>query len=245
MKIAALSDIHGNLAALEAVLDDIERQGADVIVNLGDILSGPLYPSQTADRLMQLRLPTIRGNHERQLLGADRTRMGLSDRFAREALSEEHLAWVSALPATLWLESDVLLVHGTPQDDLSYFLETVTADGCRTATHGEVRRRAAEVEATLILCGHTHLARSMQLADGRFIVNPGSVGLPAYEDTHPFAHRMETGTPHARYASVTRSPRGWEVEFRAVEYDWHAAAELAAANGRPDWEAALRTGFCS
>ena len=85
MKIAALSDIHGNLPALEAVLDDIERQGADVIVNLGDILSGPLYPSQTADRLMQLGLPTIRGNHDRQLLGADGTRMGPSDRYARSA----------------------------------------------------------------------------------------------------------------------------------------------------------------
>ncbi|MEX3938401.1 metallophosphoesterase [Paraburkholderia sp. BR10937] len=244
MKIAALSDIHGNLPALEAVFDDIERQGADVIVNLGDILSGPLYPSQTADRLMRLGLPTIRGNHERQLLGADGTHMGPSDRFARGVLSEEQLAWVGALPATLWLESDVLLVHGTPQDDLSYFLETVTASGCRTATHSEVRRRAAEVEAALILCGHTHLARSMQLADGRLIVNPGSVGLPAYEDAHPFAHRMESGTPHARYASVTRTLRGWEVEFRTVEYDWHAAAERAASNGRPDWAAALRTGYC-
>ncbi|PVX75607.1 metallophosphoesterase family protein [Paraburkholderia unamae] len=244
MKIAALSDIHGNLAALEAVLADIQQQGADVIVNLGDILSGPLYPSQTADLLMRLGLPTIRGNHERQLLGADPARMGPSDRFARGVLSAAQLAWVRDLPATLRLDDDVLLVHGTPQDDLSYFLETVMASGCRTATHDEVRRRAADAEATLILCGHTHLQRTMKLADGRLIVNPGSVGLPAYEDSQPFAHRMEAGSPHARYASVTRSPRGWEVEFRAVEYDWHAAADLAASNGRPDWERALRTGYC-
>lgn len=243
MKIAALSDIHGNLPALEAVLADIGRQGADIVVNLGDILSGPLYPSQTADRLMQLGLPTIRGNHERQL-GMDPSRMGASDRYAHQVLSAAHLAWVRDLPATLWLEDDVLLVHGTPQDDLSYFLETVTSDGCRTATHDEVRRRAADVEAALILCGHTHLQRSMTLADGRLIVNPGSVGLPAYEDSHPFSHRMEMGTPHARYASITRTPRGWDVAFRSVEYDWHAAADLAAAHDRPDWESALRTGYC-
>lgn len=72
MKIAALSDIHGNLAALDAVLDavldDVRRRGADVIVNLGDILSGALHPAETADRLIALDLPTIKGNHERQLL---------------------------------------------------------------------------------------------------------------------------------------------------------------------------------
>jgi putative phosphoesterase len=244
MKIAALSDIHGNLAALDAVLADIEQQGADVIVNLGDILCGPLYPSQTADRLMQLGLPTIRGNHERQLLAEDPSQMGPSDRFARAALSPAQLAWVRDLPATLWLQDDVLLVHGTPQDDLSYFLETVTASGCRTATHDEVTRRAGNTEATLILCGHTHLQRSMTLADGRLIVNPGSVGLPAYADIHPFAHRMEMGSPHARYASVTKSPRGWEATFHSVAYDWHAAADFAARNGRAEWETALRTGYC-
>lgn len=71
MKIAAISDIHGNLGALEAVFDDIREQGADLVVNLGDILSGALYPAQTADRLMPLGLPTIRGNHERQVLRGD------------------------------------------------------------------------------------------------------------------------------------------------------------------------------
>ncbi|ASW00933.1 metallophosphoesterase family protein [Paraburkholderia aromaticivorans] len=244
MKIAALSDIHGNLAALNAVLDDAHRQGADVIVNLGDILSGALYPSQTADRLIPLGLPTISGNHERQLLTGELSRMGLSDRFANQCLRDDQLAWIRALPSTLRLAGDVLLVHGTPQDDLSYFLETVTASGCRVATHDEVKSRAGEADATLILCGHTHLQRSIKLDDGRLIVNPGSVGLQAYADDLPFPHRMEMGSPHARYASVTRTASGWDVEFRAVEYDWNAAATIAALNGRPDWETALRTGYC-
>ena len=244
MKIAALSDIHGNLAALNAVLDDVRRQGADVIVNLGDILSGALWPSETADRLMPLQFPTIKGNHERQLLAADLSRMRMSDRFARDALRTDQLAWVEALPATLRLEGDVLLVHGTPQDDLTFFLETVTADGCRPATIDEINRRATDADAALILCGHTHVARSMKLADGRLIVNPGSVGLQGYTDTDPFPYRVEAGSPHARYAMVTKTPGGWEAEFRKVEYDWDKAADLAVSNGRSEWEAPLRSGFC-
>lgn len=244
MKIAALSDIHGNLAALDAVLDDAHRQGADVIVNLGDIFSGALYPCQTADRLMPLGLPTIRGNHERQLLSSDPSRMGLSDRFARRSLRDDQLAWIRDLPSTLKLAEDVMLVHGTPESDLNYFLDTVTEHGCRVATVDEVESRAGDANAGLILCGHTHLQRLMRLDDGRLIVNPGSVGLQAYEDSLPFPHRMEMGSPHARYGLVTRTASGWDVDFRAVDYDWQEAANVAALNGRPDWETALRTGYC-
>jgi putative phosphoesterase len=244
MKIAAISDIHGNLAALDAVLADIHSVGVDLIVNLGDILSGPLYPAQTADRLMPLGLPTIRGNHERQILDGDHMPMGLSDRFAFDALKDGHLTWLASLPTSLELEHDVLLVHGTPGNDLAYFLETVEPSGCRPATRDEVRHRINDAAATLILCGHTHLQRSMRLDGGPLIVNPGSVGLQAYEDVHPFPHRVEMGSPHARYALITRNAFEWDVVFRAVEYDWHAASTLAASNGRPDWAVALQTGRC-
>jgi putative phosphoesterase len=244
MKIAVISDIHGNLAALDAVLDDARSQGVDLIVNLGDILSGALYPSETADRLMALNLPTIKGNHERQLLAGDPARMGASDRFAHHALRDDQRAWLSGLPATLKLADDVLLVHGTPASDLDYFLETVTQSGCGAATRAEVENRAGSAQARLILCGHTHLQRSMQLDDGRLIVNPGSVGLPAYADEHPLPHRMEAGTPHARYAIVTKHASRWYAEFRVVDYDWNEAANVAASNQRPEWEKALRTGFC-
>lgn len=216
VKIAILSDIHGNLAALDAMLDEVRWQGADLIVNLGDILSGPLYPSETADRLMSLGFPTIKGNHERQLLAADLSGMRKSDRLAREALRADQLAWIQALPFTQRLDDGVLLVHGTPHDDLAFFLETVSADGCRPATHEEVSRRAAGTDAALILCGHTHVARAMKLADGRLIVNPGSVGLQGYTDTDPFPHRVETGSPHARYAMVTKnSANGKSISARS------------------------------
>jgi predicted phosphodiesterase len=150
--------------------------------------------------------------------------------------------WIG-LTGTLTLD-DVLLVHGTPDDDLTYFLETVTESGCREATPAEVRRRAGDTASKLILCGHTHIQRAMKLVEGRLIVNPGSVGLQAYEDHHPFPHRIEMGSPHARYALVTPTGSEWKVEFRTVEYDRDEAARTAKANGRLDWFVALRSGYC-
>ena len=242
MRIAAISDIHGNLNALEAVLADIARRDVDVTVNLGDIVSGHLQPRATAAHLMGLGLPTIRGNHERQLL-RDPARMGVSDAFARAQLLPEQLDWIAALPATLRLHKDVLLVHGTPTSDLVYFLDSVTPQGSRAATPAEVAERAGSTDAALILCGHTHMPRSMRLDDGRLVVNPGSVGLQAYDDDHGHPHVMENGTPHARYAIAEQGADGaWTAHFHAVAYDWEQAARLALANGRPDWVTPLRTG---
>ena len=84
MRIAVIADIHGNLGALDAVLADIEGQAVERTVNLGDVVSGPLQPCETADRLMNLAITTISGNHERQLLTFPRENLGESDRFATE-----------------------------------------------------------------------------------------------------------------------------------------------------------------
>ena len=95
-KIAVLSDIHGNLPALKAVLADAEQLGCRQFVNLGDILSGPLWPSETADFLIPLDWPTIAGNHERQVLTDPEDRIGRSDKFTKSACSK---AFVTACPA--------------------------------------------------------------------------------------------------------------------------------------------------
>lgn len=254
MRIAVVSDIHGNLPALEAVLADIASAGVDLTVNLGDILSGPLWVAETADRLMALRLPTISGNHERQLLNVPRERMGASDAHAASRLGEHHRAWLAALPATLQLSDEVFCCHGTPTSDLQYFLETVTPDragadapGVRAATLAEADERAGNTlrghPAGVILCGHSHVPRVLRLSDGRLVVNPGSVGLQAFDgaDVHP--HAVENRSPHARYALMTRSPAGWRIDLRSLPYDHEAAARLAEAHDRRDWAHALRTGF--
>lgn len=242
MKLAIISDIHGNIAALDAVLADIAACGVDQTVNLGDIVSGPLFPEETADRLIPLDFPTIRGNHERQLLETTPDEMGLSDRYAALTLRPDQLAWMASLPVTMSLSDDVMLVHGTASSDLVYFLETVTPDGLRPATRDEILDRASGVSAGLILCGHTHIPRMVRLADGRMIVNPGSVGLPAYDDDRPHPHIVETGSPYARYAIVEKNSDGWSADLRTVEYDWEAAARKAEASDRMDWAKALRTG---
>ena len=247
MRIAAISDIHGNLPALDAVLADIARAGVDMTVNLGDILSGPLWITETADRLMALDLPTIAGNHERQVLTLPRERMGASDAYAAAQLDERRRAWLAWLPAGLKLSDDVLCCHGTPSSDLVYFLETVTPAGLRAATQAEAGEQAGDamrgVPDALVLCGHSHVPRVVRLADGRLVVNPGSVGLQAYDDDHPHPHAVENHSPHARYALLAREPAGWQVELRAVPYDHESAAHRAEANGRPDWADALRSGF--
>jgi predicted phosphodiesterase len=244
MRIAAISDVHGNRLALDAVLTDISTRAADLTVNLGDLLSGGVQPRETADRLIALDLPTVKGNHERQLLTTAPDRMSRSDRFAHDAIRPEHAAWMEALPPTLTPADGVLAFHGSPTDDLTYLLDTVDpATGARAATEAEVRERiSGHLTWPLLLCGHTHLQRSRRLADGPLIVNPGSVGWPAYDDDLPYRHIMEAGSPHARYAIVDDASGRWEVEFFAVEYDWEASARIADGNGRPDVARALRTG---
>ena len=258
MRIAVLSDIHGNLPALQAVLAEVDRERPDLVVNLGDSLSGPLQPAETADLLMARGGPVIAGNHERQLLRLrgrpERWDATDSDGYAATQLREAHWDWLASIPAPGQRVADeVLLIHGTPASDLHYLLETATpmfqpggGPGVRAATEAEVRERLSAVlgdaqPPTLVLCGHTHMPRAVQCGP-MLVVNPGSVGLQAYDWDWPHPHVMETGHPHARYVIVERRAAGWAVQWRAVPYDGAAQAALAQARGRPDWAYALATG---
>ena len=257
MKIAIISDIHGNLPALQAVLAEIDHAGVDHIINCGDTLGGPLEAARTADLLMQRQIPMIAGNHERQMLTLPPEKMNASDTCALAELSAPQRAWLATAPPTRWLSDDVFICHGTPHSDVQGWLETVTDDfgtnlsiGIRAATPAEVLHRlgaGAHTAASLIICGHTHIPRvvSVRSPAGQHlitIVNPGSVGLPAYDDIHPYKHFVENGSPHARYSVAEQTSAGWQVELRCVMYHFESMAKLAEKRQRPDWAIALRTG---
>lgn len=242
MLLGVVSDIHGNLRALEAVADDLARQAPDAIVNLGDCASGPLQPGATLDLLRHLAWPTVRGNHDRTVLLPPAEIRSASDAHAAPHLTAGDRSWLAGLPLTLSVEG-ALLCHGTPTDDCQYLLEVVEATGARPAAPSEVRQILGDVRAPLVLCGHTHVPRTCQVGARQLVVNPGSVGLPAYADSWPHPHAMEAGTPHARYALVDTVKA--RVEHRAVRYDWSGAASDALAAGFPDWAHALATGVAA
>ncbi len=241
-RFGVLSDIHGNRLALEAVLADAASAGITQFVNLGDHLQGPLDPIGTAELLMPLNIPSIRGNCDR-LLFEEGTIAAPGSTLAanRATLAPQHKAWLAAMPQTLIL-GDVLLCHGTPWADDVYLLVEVTPDGARMKRNEEIAPILDGIEASLVLCGHSHVSRIVQMPNGTLLVNPGSVGLPAYTDESPHPHAMEAGSPHARYAILTRSDCNWHVEHHAVLYDWNAAAQIASRNQRPDCARWLRTG---
>jgi predicted phosphodiesterase len=240
MRFAAVSDIHGNLPALEAVIADIAARDVAKVVNLGDSLSGPLWPVETAERLIALGWPSLAGNHERQLLTLASEEMGQTDAATAILLTAPIRRWMSALPASLALAEDVLLCHGTPANDHTYWLHKGLRGRMREASDAEIASDATG--HALTLCGHTHLPRHVHLVDGRQIANPGSVGLPAYDDDLPSYHVVETGTPHARYLTAERVDGRWQVELHAVSYDFEISARQAEVAGRPTWAHALRTG---
>lgn len=242
MRIAVVSDIHGNLAALHAVVGDITRRGVDAVVNLGDSLSGPLLPQETAAFLMAQDWMQLRGNHERQVLAAPAPEDDPSDVYARSRLGAAERAWIAALPYCHAFSDEVLLCHGTPARDDEFFLESVEPGRLRAASATEVAGRLGDVAAAVVVCGHSHVPRIMRSARGQLLMNPGSVGQPAWDDQLPVFHAVENGAPDARYGIVERRDGRWSAQLIAVPYDHEAMAALAREHGRPDWAHILRLG---
>jgi predicted phosphodiesterase len=243
MRFAAIADVHGNYLALEAVLADIRALGITDIVDLGDMASGPLDARRTMDVLMALDAVHVRGNHDRWLVDRPVEKMGAWERPAFAQLDSRHLAWLRTVPMTHVYRDKVFLCHATPADDNTYWLEAVMPDGAVTmAPLDAIEKQAAGISQSLILCGHTHIARAVRLGDGRLVVNPGSVGGPGYSYNVPFPHVVEAGTPDARYAILELIAGRWSVTFRHVPYDNEAMAALARRNGDVESASALATG---
>jgi len=245
--IAVLSDIHGNVRALRAILTDIESQGVDRVINLGDCLYGPFDPRPVADLLLETGWTTVSGNEDRCLIEPEGLAASATARFTRERLTSKHVVWLEGLPGILHLDG-TLACHGTPEVDTAYLLSRPDGEGgMRAATLGEIMPAVEGSLDGLLLCGHDHLPRTVRLHDGRMIVNPGSIGCPAYTDDHPIPHAVENGSPRARYAILQIEDEGTgagriDVEHRSVDYDWAAAAREAEANGFSDWAEWISTG---
>jgi predicted phosphodiesterase len=220
MRIALIADIHGNLPALEAALDEIGRLQVDLLVVAGDIVDGGPDSGACWRRVKALGCPVLRGNHERYVFdyGTPRADPAWSSpqfaplRFARAELSEAEIAELAALPPT-WSDAawpDLLVVHASLRgDNDSIFPYTPDA-----AIAPMFEGLAPAVK--LIVRGHNHSCSTREW-DGRRIVTTGSIGLP--QDGNPAAQFLLLERRRGAGAGDGGAEGGWQVRHRAVRYD--------------------------
>jgi putative phosphoesterase len=210
VRVAALSDIHGNLPALEAVLVDVDREHVDAVVVAGDTISGP-WPDGVFDLLTDVGALVVSGNVDRLALSGGEHAIG---DWSAERLGARR-ARVASWPLTVELSVEglgrVLVCHATPTSDETLYTR-VTPDE-------DLVGLFTTVDADVVVCGHTHVQYDRTLSNGLRIVNPGSVGMP-YEGEHG-----------AFWAHL-----GPDVELRRTEYDLEAAVAAIRATGAPDVE---------
>ncbi|WP_035350490.1 metallophosphoesterase family protein [Fictibacillus gelatini] len=222
MKIAALYDIHGNLPALNAVLEELEEVQPDMIIIGGDIVSGPM-PSKTLKRLSVLgnRARFIRGNGDREAVMAFDgksipylSEKGLNkQRWVADQLMRFERDFLARLPEQAIVHTEgwgeILFCHATPTSDMEIFTPLTSKERLAAIFN--------HVDQQLVVCGHTHLQFKLQVG-GVHILNAGSVGMP-------FAD-----LPGAYWLLLY--PGGYE--FRRTTYDAEAAAKEVVAGGDPD-----------
>ena len=233
---AIISDIHGNSLAFEAVLKDIKSRGIETIINLGDHFFGALEPEKVAEMLRANPMLCISGNTDREILQAidsNFTKDGM-DRVKGD-LSPQSIQWLRGLPKTSTCDGLLFVCHGTPESDDEYLLEKITQHGVFVYNDEELIAKTAHIKERIILCGHSHVNRVIYLSNDKIILNPGSVGLPAYLGTGEHRFAMESMTPHAKYAIVTADGDNISIEQVLCAYDWHKASEAARKNGNEKW----------
>lgn len=223
MRIAILSDIHGNLQALDAVLADIAAQKPDAVYCLGDLVGYGANPNEVAARVRRERFPTVMGNYD-DGVGYDRDECGCAYTQERDRLlGDRSLAWTKAhvtaenkaflktLVNEIRFEADgrrILLVHGSPRRMNEYLFEDRAIS--------TFQRLAASSNADAIVFGHTHKPYTKDV-DGVLFLNVGSVGKP------------KDGDRRACYAILDNGA----ATFRRVDYDVKAAAAAIRATELP------------
>lgn len=241
--LAVISDIHGNSFALREVLKDIDARGITNIVNLGDSLYGPIDPAGTADLIIERNITSVIGNEDRILIedtnGGDHSP---SLQFTMDQLKKYHFDWLGSLTKTKIVFNKLIMFHGTFENDSEYLLNNIYNSRLILKSKDEIKNATVQIEQEVILCGHDHTPNIIYLDNGKLILNPGSVGCPAYYDETDPPHAVETGSPFARYSIIYRNDSGWQVNNIALIYNWDAAARIALKNGRPDWVKFLKFG---
>lgn len=210
MKFALLSDVHGNLPALEAVLDDLPE--VDTVVCAGDVVGYNPWPSECVERIRDVADIVVQGNHDAAVENPstfDANQMAKAGiEFTAENLSEEQRRWLSELPESETFANDTfLLVHSHPAIRGKYVFPSEFPN---------LRRHLDDYRG--IVVGHTHIQHSAHI-DGRVIVNPGSVGQPRDSD--------------ARAAYAVLNTEQHEVDCRRVEYDIDQVVDQVEEVGLP------------
>jgi predicted phosphodiesterase len=235
MKIAVLSDIHGNYWALTKVLKDIECRKPDIIINLGDILYGPLMPKQTYDLLKSYNILSISGNQDRNIVeNHEKADAHYTLKYVVSEINDEILSWLGTLPKTKTISPDLFICHGTPAYDTTYMLEALK-EGFKTVNDDSViDGYLKDVSQQFVFCGHSHTHRIVQTPK-HIIINPGSVGLPAYDDEHPIYHKTESFNPFTQYSLIEIQDSEFIINQINLPYEHEKAAACASQNNRLDW----------
>lgn len=229
MKYAVISDIHGNMEALEAVLNDIENtEKADKILCLGDLAMAGPEPSKAVERIKKLvedgKVVCIQGNTDKMI--ADFSEEILSNLKEKneimanalasdvKALNEDQKTFLKNLPVNhefTYLNTKILMVHGSPRkNDENIFPEMPMT---------EIEEMVKDTDADIILCGHTHIPCGYQTESRKTVVNDGSVGRPFSEE------------PKACYAILDISMGCVAVRHKHISYDVDTASKKLLSRG--------------
>lgn len=221
MRIAIISDSHGNLAALDNVLEDLDQTGPyDAILMGGDVAYGGPYPAECIDRIMERGYPCVRGNTDQMIIDAVSGSGDPQADWVLNQLDEEHLNFLQSLPVQHNLELSnnrtLGLVHATPWSIYDSILPG--------ATDFDYRRMLKEANTNILCYGHIHLQHQRTLDTGT-VVAVGSLGLPF------------DGDRRSMYTVIEVRRDGYQVEFRRLEYNIEPVIHAARTNGGPNGDA--------
>lgn len=233
MRVAVLSDVHGNLEALEAVLADLLQTGAETVVCLGDLVGYGPDPEAVVTRIRQLGYPAVLGNHEAALAARkERERMNFQAKenniSTANLLSPDNFRYCCELPRTLVIE-DALFVHGSPPDSVNTYVYALSDDDVGRIFREDSRRLffVGHTHELALICQQNHTVVRERLGEGvhalaadcKYLINCGSVGQPRDHDRRSKYLIWDSG------AAV--------LEVRAVEYDVESTMEKIEARGFP------------